>query len=226
MSLSISRQETIRGWLYMVFEILLLPGILQAVNGLLPHPFTEAELNFLYFGINFLAVLIIFHRFLGKSSEEVIRHPIYCMQAVILGLVGYLACVWVFDHLISWFRPGFVNLNDRGIAQMARNGRFLMVIGTVILVPPVEECLYRGLIFRNLYVKNPWLGYIVSMLAFAAIHLIGFVGTLSFTDLFISMIQYLPAGLFLAWSYTKADTIYAPIVIHALVNLRGIYSLR
>ena len=34
----------------------------------------------------------------------------------------------------------------------------------------------------------------------------------------MAFLQYLPAGLCLAWAYTKADTIFAPILIHAAVN--------
>ncbi len=226
MSSPISHRETVYGWLYLAVQVFLLPTFLQWGNGMLPTPFSEAELNFLFFGINFLAIVIIFHRFLSKSAKNLFQHPALFLQAVVLGLAAYFACTYVFNSLISWFRPGFVNLNDQGIASMARSGRFLMVVGTVILVPPVEECLYRGLIFRNLYQKSAWLAYTLSMLAFAAIHLLGFVGSLSPMDLLISLIQYLPAGLCLAWAYTKAGTIYAPIVIHALINLWGIHSMR
>lgn len=226
MSSPISHRETVYGWLYLAVQVFLLPTFLQWGNGMLPTPFSEAELNFLFFGINFLAIVIIFHRFLSKSAKNLFQHPALFLQAVVLGLAAYFACTYVFNSLISWFRPGFVNLNDQGIASMARSGRFLMVVGTVILVPPVEECLYRGLIFRNLYQKSAWLAYTLSMLAFAAIHLLGFVGSLSPMDLLISLIQYLPAGLCLAWAYTKAGTIYAPIVIHALINFWGIHSMR
>ena len=42
----------------------------------------------------------------------------------------------------------------------------------------------------------------------------------------MALLQYLPAGLCLAWSYAKSDTIFAPILIHALVNAWGIYEMR
>ena len=226
MSVSLSSQETFRGFIYMAFEILLLPVLLQAANGLMGGFFSEAELNFLFFLLNFIIVIIIFHRFLQKSVKKLLQHPILTMQAVILGLCGYFACTILLNHLISWFRPGFINLNDQDIASMARSSRFLMAIGTVVLVPLVEECFYRGLIFRNLWDKNEALAYIVSILSFTAIHLLGFLGSLSWVDLLLSAVQYLPAGLFLAWAYQKADTIYAPIAIHALVNFWGIYSMR
>ena len=101
-----------------------------------------------------------------------------------------------------------------------------MIISTVILVPPVEECLFRGVIFRNLYGKSRLTAYIVSILAFAVIHIIGYIGKYSAIELVMAFLQYLPAGLCLAWAYTKADTIFAPIVIHALVNAVSIGLLR
>ena len=56
------------------------------------------------------------------------------------------------------------------------------------------------------------------MLAFALIHILGYVGQYTPLEILMAVLQYLPAGLCLAWSYTKADTIFAPIAIHATVN--------
>ena len=64
------------------------------------------------------------------------------------------------------------------------------------------------------------------MLAFALIHIAGFLGSYSVLDVLLCMLQYLPAGLCLAWSCIRGETIFAPIVIHALVNAVGIYRLR
>ena len=226
MSTPISHRETVYGWIYLFIQLFLLPAVLRSGNAMAGGLLSEAELNFLFFLINFLAIICIFHTFLGKSGKKLMQHPMYFLQAVVLGLAAYFACTFLFNHLISWFRPGFVNLNDQGIQSMTRSSRFLMLVGTVVLVPPVEECFYRGLIFRNLYPRSAWAAYLLSMLAFAAVHLLAFVGRLSLMDLFISLIQYLPAGLCLAWAYQKADTIYAPIVIHALINFWGIHSMR
>ena len=45
-------------------------------------------------------------------------------------------------------------------------------------------------------------------------------------EICMAVLQYLPAGLCLAWSYAKADTIFAPILIHAAVNYITINGLR
>ena len=94
------------------------------------------------------------------------------------------------------------------------------------LQSPVEECFYRGLIFRPLYGRSPWAAYLLSMAAFSLAHIVGYWGSYSLWEMVVCFLQYLPAGLCLAWSYTKSDTIFAPIVIHALVNAWGIWQMR
>lgn len=223
---NLTSQETIGGFTYLVFQLLLLPGILDWINGQLASPLKSAELNFVFYLINFIAILLIFHDFLGHALNQVTQHPAIFCQAVILGAVAYFACNQATSRLVRLLVPGFSNYNDQAITDMLGTNRFLMTIGVIILVPPVEECLYRGLIFRNLYGKSRWAAYIVSILAFAIIHILGYIGTYSPLELVMAFLQYLPAGLCLAWAYTKADTIFAPIVIHALINAVAIGLVR
>ena len=225
-STTLSSQETISGFVYLAFQLLFLPSILQFVNGQLSRPLNSAELNFAYYLLNFMVMLVLFHSFLGSSAAQVWRHPAYFCQAVVLGLAAYYACFYAVDRLVGLLVPGFSNYNDTAIAGMLKGNYFLMLIGTVILVPPFEECMFRGLIFRNLYSKSPWAAYVVSILAFAVIHILGYIGRYSPLELLMAVLQYLPAGLCLAWSYTKADTIFAPIVIHAAINFITINGLR
>lgn len=214
----LTSQETISGFVYLAIQLLVLPYCLNWCNRQLSHPLNSAELNFVFYMVNFMAMLLIFHDFLGRSGRQAMQHPAYFCQAVILGFVAYYACFYVTTWVVRQLVPGFTNYNDAAIAEMRRGNSFLMLIGTVILVPPFEECMYRGLIFRNLYGKSRWAAYIVSILAFAIIHIIGYIGRYSALELLMAVLQYLPAGLCLAWSYTKADTIFAPIVIHAAIN--------
>ena len=221
-----SEQEIILGWVYFLVQLLVLPSLLVWGNTRAGRPFSEAELNFTFFSINFAAVLWIFHRFLSSSFRQVRVHPAYFCQAVILGLAAYLACSRGMDWLLARIAPGYSNANDASIAALSRGNFTLMAIGTVLLVPPVEECFYRGLIFRPLYGRSPWAAYLLSMAAFSLAHIVGYLGSYSLREMVVCFLQYLPAGLCLAWSYTKSDTIFAPIVIHALVNAWGIWQMR
>ena len=213
-----SSRETVAGFCYLAFQMLALPAILSWVNAQLSYTLTETELNFVYYLVNFIAVLLIFHDFLSRALTHVFQHPILFAEAVILGAVAYYALFWLTDTTVSLLVPGFSNHNDESIMAMLRSSRLLMLVGTVILVPITEECLFRGLIFRNLYGKSHWAAYLVSIVAFSVIHIIGYIGNYAPLELLVAFLQYLPAGLCLAWAYTKADTIYAPIAIHAIIN--------
>lgn len=223
---NLSSQETIAGFSYLVFQLLLLPGLLNWINGHLNTPLKAAELNFFFYLVNFISILLIFHDFLGRGLRQVTQHPAIYSQAVILGTVAYFACSWAVTWAVRQLVPSFSNYNDLAISAMFGTNRFLMIIGVVVLVPPVEECLYRGLIFRNLYGKSRWAAYLVSILAFSVIHILGYIGTYSPLELVMAFLQYLPAGLCLAWAYTKADTIFAPILIHAIINAAAIGLVR
>jgi len=219
-------RETIGGFVYLIFQLIFLPGLLSWCNRQLGGPLNAAEVNFVYFLVNFIAILLIFHELLGRSLNQVTQHPAIFCQSVILGLAAYYACSWVTSRVVTMLVPTFSNYNDEAITAMLGNNYFLMVVGTVILVPPVEECLYRGLIFRNLYGKSRWAAYIVSILAFAMIHIVGYIGRYSALELLMAFLQYLPAGLCLAWTYTKSGSIFAPIVVHAAINALTIGLLR
>ena len=147
-------QESVAGGVYFIFQLLVLPSILRWVNAQLSQPLTETELNFTYYLINFLAAILIYHEFLGRSARQATQHIAYFCQAVVLGLAAYYACNFLTLRLIRLLVPSFTNYNDEVISAMSRSGRYLMVVSTVILVPPAEECVFRGLIFRNLYGKS------------------------------------------------------------------------
>ena len=223
---SLSNQETVWGMVYVCFQLVLLSSLLLWGNRQLGSPLSTAELNFVYYLINFLATLLIYHDFLGKNLRQATQHPAYFCQAVILGFVAYQAASWAVTTGVRLLRPGFTNYNDASLANMASASRFLVGIGTVILVPMAEECLFRGLIFRNLYGKSHWAAYCLSILAFAAIHILGYIGKYAPVELLIAVLQYLPAGLCLAWTYVKSGSIFAPMVVHGAINYLALRAMR
>lgn len=224
--IGMSRTEKILGWLYMAVSLLILPQLLNWVNNQLADPIPEATLNFVLYLTNFLFIAGIFHTFLRASLVAAWRDIWNFIQAVILGYVAYLAASKAMDFLMSFLVPGFSNINDAAIADLAKSNYILMLVGVVFLAPVTEEMLYRGLIFRELLHTSKAAAYLVSMAAFAAIHVLGYIGSEDIGRLVLCFIQYLPAGLCLAWTYTKADNIAAPMVVHAIVNAVAIGALR
>ena len=221
-----SRSEKIWGFLYMAFYLIALPSLMQILNGKLANPMDEGTLYFASNCVNFFAVCIIFRKFLRDSLVSMWRDLWNFVQAVVLGYVAYWAATQAMEFLMGHFLPNFQNLNDASITSKIHANYTLMAISVVILVPLTEEVFFRGLIFRNLYRQSQVAAYLVSMAAFAAIHVLAFLGSESVTTLVICFLQYLPAGLCLAWTYTKADNLFAPVIVHALVNAIAIGAVR
>ena len=220
------RDETIVGWCWYGFQMVVLGSLLTGLNGMLRVPMSQAEVNFTYFLLNFLATVWIFHKYLESNWKTVKTHPILFSQAVVLGLVAYWLSFWALSWAIRQLDPGFINRNDASISGLRHGSFYLTMLGTVLLAPVAEECVYRGLVFRNLYRKNKWAAYIISIVLFAMIHILGYLGQYSPLELLMACLQYLPAGLCLAWSYAKADTIFAPMIVHAAINFITIRGLR
>ena len=224
--LSMTRSETACGWIYLIFEVCFLPVMLVLLNGLLPTPLDTGVLNFIYYCINFGAILVIFHRFLLKSLAAAGKNFWGFLQASVLGFVACWLANTGLTRLLGLLFPGFSNVNDAGIAVMAQQNLWLVAVGTVVLVPPVEETLFRGLLFRGLYEKNRAAAYLISACLFSAVHILGYLGSFDALTLALCFLQYIPAGLCLAWAYSKSGSIFASIVIHSAVNAICVYQLR
>ena len=218
-----SQRETKWGLVYLPVSLLVLPTLLQAGNGLLAAPLSAARLNFVYYCINFAAVVWIFRRFLNTQLKAALRIPFPVLWYAILGYLGSQALGELLGILIYLIFPGFVNVNDQSVTALLGQDFRLMAFATILLVPVAEETLYRGLIFRGLYGKSPIAAYLVSMGVFAAIHVIGYIGTFDPLHLLLCFVQYLPAGFCLAWCYRQTGTILTPILMHLITNAMGVY---
>ena len=57
-----------------------------------------------------------------------------------------------------------------------------------------------------------------SIAAFAAIHVAGYVGAFPLVRLGLCFVQYLPAGVLLAWAMERTDSICTAICMHLVIN--------
>lgn len=230
LSLSMSRSETIAGLIYFLLYLLALPTLLELLFTALGWEFRTDEgisrLNFVYFILNFLASIGIFHKFLWNSLGHITKRFWGFVQAVILGWVLYLAATLLVSRLIFWLKPDLQNLNNKFFEGQAAMNFTLTIVGTVLLAPLAEECFFRGLLFQGLHRKNRILAYAVSTVCFALVHVVSYLPAYGPVNSLLILLQYVPAGIALAWTYEKADTIFAPILIHTLVNTISIIQLR
>lgn len=220
-----TRAETALGWIYMALQLLFLPTVLVLLNTFLQTPLDEAELNFLFFCLNFLCITVIFRKYLLRCGKISLGAPGKCLLSAAVGYGLYWALSLGVSMLILWVYPEFNNVNDAAIETMVDSNFALTAIGTILLVPVTEEVLFRGLIFQGLHHKSRILAYAVSSVAFCLPHVLGYIGLYSPLHLLLCFLQYLPAGIALAWAYERSDSIWAPVIIHTFVNLTGVGAM-
>lgn len=218
--------ERVFGLAYAAFDLFALPSLLGRFNALLVQPLNSAWINFIYFSLNFLLLIVILHRYLGRSLGYTGKHAGDLLISVLLGALGYWVCNYVICDLIARFLPDFSNPNDSAISATLPGGFAVMAVGTVLLVPVAEELIHRALIFGSLHRRSRAAAYTISAVFFAALHVTGYLGSAEPLHLLVAFAQYLPPALLLAWAYEKSGSIFAPMLIHAAINAMGIWALR
>lgn len=221
-----SRAEIIGGFLYFPFYLAVVPWLLHWLPAFLWVPLSEPLANFLYFCVNFIAVLLIFRRWLAASLAGAGRRFWETVQAAVLGFAFYYALFWLLSRVFGLLRLEVADPNDAYLRSLDGGGWPLLYIGALFLVPPAEETLFRGLIFGNLRERGRILSYAVSALVFAAAHVWRYIGPVGWTGTLLAALRYLPAGIALGWCYEKSDTVWAPIVAHSLLNAAALGLLR
>lgn len=226
LSISTTTAEITLGWIYYAIQLLVLPEVIILCLLLFGLNASSFLVNFIYFCVNFAVFGLIFHQFLWKSLKKAWSAKKKCVKYAFLGFLIYWVLNIVVYGLIIKIYPQYENLNNDAVGSLAQDHFGAMAVATVLLVPMAEELVFRGLLFQGLYNRSRFLAYAVSVSAFSIIHLIGYVGSMDLTHMVLSFIQYLPAGIALAWVYQKTDTICTPILMHMLVNLLGIFAVR
>jgi len=214
----LTRGEMIGGFLYWPVYLVGLSWLLQLAFRLLGLPEDGAKLNICYFLINFLLTAVIFRRFLIGSLSAAGHRFWAFLQACVLGFAFYYAMLFALSFVLDWTGLSVDNPNDAAVQALAGENYRLLLVCTILLAPLTEETLTRGLLFGTIRPKSRFLAYAVSTLVFSAIHVWQYALTDGWRVVLVSAVEYLPAGIALGWTYEKSDTIWAPVLVHGLIN--------
>ena len=218
----LERYEKIGGWIVLPLYVFILPVLVSIAAMILGFNVMKGEVQ-LYLSIAlelfaFLVLVILFHRYLGKSFRQAKNFPGRFVVAVLAGVAIYYFGTAIVGYLTQLIEPGLENINDSTIGDLAGVNAPLMLVYTILLAPLVEELLFRGLIFTSLRPHSRFWAYAVSMVAFSLIHVMGYVGQYPLLTLGLCFLQYLPASFALAWALEFSGSIWAGICTHMLAN--------
>ena len=178
----------------------------------------------IYYCVLFVACIVIFHRYLGRTSTKLADNLGGSCQALLMGLVGMYGLNELVYRLSNLVIANHTNLNDNTISAQIDDAPRLTLVIIIFIAPFVEEVLFRGLVFGNLKGKSLAVGYVLSCLLFALSHVWEFIIVEQSISQFLLMVKYLVPGFMLAWVYDRSGTLWTSIALHAAVNALALWT--
>ena len=221
--------EQIAGVIFFVIYLLVLPfaaePLFRVIGGLLGVTISAALQSAIYYYTLFAVTIIIFHKFIARTSRQALEGIGGAAKAVLIGMVALYGLNELIYRLTNLVLTNRTNLNDVTISAQIEDAPRTTMLIVIFLAPFVEEVLFRGLVFGNLRAKGRALAYLVSCLLFALLHVWQFAVVHQDITYLLLMVQYLVPGLVLAWVYDRSGTLWSSIALHAAANALAVLAL-
>ena len=213
------RTEKILGWIWLPMYLLIVPLAVEFFNYGNPGVLTEGTANLAAYGVSAVALGIIMFRFWRAGFETFLDRPGRSIFSMLLALaVNYALSMAVTLLLYALIGEELENPNNAAVLDIAQTDLGTIKATAIFLAPLVEETMFRGLIFGSIRPKHRILAYVVSTLAFCLIHVWQYIALTGDFSLLVYCLQYIPSAVAFAYCYERSGSIWAPILLHMLLN--------
>jgi len=221
--------EKLAGTVFLVIYVAVLPFVMtpafDLMESLLGAQISASLRSAICYYSCFAAAVIIFHRFLGRTSRNFADNLSVCCQTVVVGLVALYGLNELVYRLTRVLVGNHTNLNDMTVSAQIQGAPRTTLLIVIFLAPFVEEVLFRGLVFGCLKSKSRTVAYLLSCGLFALLHVWQFAVVHKDITYFLLMVQYLVPGAVLAWSYDRSGSLWTPIGLHAVVDALATWAM-
>lgn len=214
--------EQIGGTVLLALYLLVLPAVRDPLFDLVER-LTGANLSaslrsIVYYYALFAAVVVIFHRFLCRTSRNFTDNLGVACEAALTGLVALYGLNELVFRLGRVLVGGLTNLNDGLIAAPVPDAPRTTFLIAVVIFPIVEETLFRGLVFGGLKGKSRWIAYAASCCLFALSHVWQLASSGLSPLALARTLQYLVPGAVLCRTYERSGSLWSAVAVHAAAN--------
>ena len=214
--------EQIGGTVLLALYLLVLPAVRDPLFDLVER-LTGANLlaslrSIVYYYALFAAVVVIFRRFLCRTSRNFTDNLGVACEAALTGLVALYGLNELVFRLGRALAGGWTNLNDGLIAAPVPDAPRTTFLIAVVIFPIVEETLFRGLVFGGLKGKSRWIAYAASCCLFALSHVWQLASSGLSPLALARTLQYLVPGAVLCRTYERSGSLWSAVAVHAAAN--------
>lgn len=215
-----SPAEFRRSWVFFVLYLVVFPVLMGQLQRLLIQRyeffFQTAGFSLLYQGLMLCATVLLFRGFLRRNLDILLDWLPENLFALVVGLVG----AGVLHFLAMGLPYPMENPNTLQYPEQFAMDPVPTVLILVVLMPIMEETLFRGLLFGGLRRRSRPLAFALSTVGYALYCALPFVLGPEGLDLryLLLTIQYLPMSLALTWCYNHGGSIWTAVVLHMGIN--------
>lgn len=182
-----------------------------------------AEASVVYYLIAVLLVFLLFWGFLHRDFLRLLDRLPENLTAFAAALVGWV----VLDFLVRLIPLPVTDPNEMTYRLEYLLSPTATVVIVVVLMPVVEEMLFRGFFYGGTRRYSRALAWVLSVVPFALYSVWQFAFSYGMVDLryLLLAVRYLPAGLALTWCYDRGGSVWAAMFLHMAVNGLALFRI-
>ena len=220
----LTRQEQFRGLIFFALYFLVFPVLKMGVEWFFDHFFglylSEAMSAAVYYLILAVLTVIVFYSFLKNGLDILVNFLPENLLAFATGLVG----AQMLQFLVNRLPWPVENPDSVSWAEQYAYSPAATVVIVVILMPLIDEVLFRGLVFGSLRRYSRPLAWAASVLLFMLYSVWTFAVAYGDARYLILAFQYLPMALALTWCYDRGGSIWSAAVLHAVLDAIALFQ--
>lgn len=214
----LTQAEFGRGWVFFALYVLVFPRLMGWLQKTLGENWElfPAEAALLYYLLVVTLILLVFWSFLKNAFYILLDWLPENLFAIATGLIGSGVLHLLVSLIPLPVEDPFNSIYQEQFSYFPQ----ATVLILVVLIPIVEEVLFRGLMFGSLRKYSRPLGYGVTIVLFALFQAQQYAFTPGAMDLryLLLAIRYLPMSAALTWCYDNGGSVWSPIVLHMAIS--------
>lgn len=219
----IAPHESVRGWVFFFLYLVVFPILMGAIQRSMDRELPVAEANVIYYLLCATAILLVFWSYLKDSFSRLLDHLPENLLALVTGFIGLVAL----QAAISLIPFPVSNPNTYSYPLEYLLSPRATIAVVVVLIPFVEEVLFRGLLFGSLRSYSRVLAWIVSVTFYCIYCVWQFTFSSGGFDprYLLLAFQYLPAALAFHWACDKGGSVWSSVLLHIAASACSLYAL-
>ena len=218
--------------IYSVICFFSMPFILMLMlGGFEDNIFVISWFEIAFHLLNFGVMVGLFKDYLYEAMDNLRIHKKEIIRTVLIAAGLMLAVMELWFALLQRTGSLAYYIASFGTVPMSEMDMFSLsadvvcanpIFGTlcmVVLTPVTVSCIYYAVGFVPAYNVRPWLGYLVVAAVIAFPRICNAATYWDPGEQLISYLAHLPIQMIACWAYRRTDTIWTPIILHAVTNL-------